>query len=271
MSGLAGCLAGLMVWFGTQGSMYARRDALRPRLGGGGHRPAHARPRRSLPASLPWVFGGVVLGQILGGPAMAACGGAGAIVARRIRSKQISARRAAERDEQMTDAVRSVSEALRAGLSVPQALSYAAAETPPPLNASLRESVDALELGTSLDEVLDDWARSIDTEDARLVAGVLRLHRRSGGDLPAVLDQAAATLQERRASFREVRALTAQARMSGAILGLLPIGFFAFLWLTSRSDIQGAFRTPAGIVAVCLGLVLELIAFLWIRRLLRVA
>jgi Flp pilus assembly protein TadB len=67
-----------------------------------------------------------------------------------------------------------------------------------------------------------------------------------------------------------VRALTAQARLSGTILGVLPFGFFAFLWLTSRSEIEAALRTPAGIVAIGLGLALEGLAFLWIRRLLEV-
>ncbi len=85
-----------------------------------------------------------------------------------------------------------------------------------------------------------------------------------------VLDQVGVTLRERRAAAQEVRALTAQARLSGAILGFLPIGFFGFLWLTSRSDIEGAFRTPAGIAAVTVGLAMEGLAFLWIRHLLEV-
>ena len=50
-------------------------------------------------------------------------------------------------------------------------------------------------------------------------------------------------------------ALTSQARLSGAILGVLPVGFFAFLWLTSRDQIEGAFHTPAGIAALIPGLV----------------
>ena len=93
----------------------------------------------------------------------------------------------------------------------------------------------------------------VGTDDARLVVGVLALHRRSGGDLPRVLDQVAATLRERSSAAREVRALTAQARLSGVILGLLPIGFFGFLWMTSRGDIQGAFDSPVGIGAVVAG------------------
>jgi tight adherence protein B len=111
----------------------------------------------------------------------------------------------------------------------------------------------------------------VGTDDARLVVGVLTLHRRSGGDLPHVLDQVAATLRERSEAAREVRALTAQARLSGAILGLLPIGFFAFLWTTSRANIEGAFGSPIGITAIVIGVVLECIAFLWIRSLLEVA
>jgi Flp pilus assembly protein TadB len=81
----------------------------------------------------------------------------------------------------------------------------------------------------------------------------------------------AEALRERRETAREVRALTAQARLSGAILGLLPIGFFLFLLLTSRSDIAAAFETPAGIAATGLGLLMQGVAFVWIRHLLRVA
>jgi hypothetical protein len=51
---------------------------------------------------------------------------------------------------------------------------------------------------------------------------------------------------------------------------VLPFGFFAFLWLTSRSEIEGAFRSPAGLAAITVGLVLEGLAFLWIRHLLEV-
>ncbi len=121
-----------------------------------------------------------------------------------------------------------------------------------------------------LDEAVAAWTRDIDTDDARLLAGVLTLHRRSGGDLPTVLDEVKGTLSERRAAVREVRALTAQARLSGTILGVLPFGFFAFLWLTSRTEIESALRSPAGIAAITLGLVLEGLAFLWIRHLLEV-
>ena len=93
----------------------------------------------------------------------------------------------------------------------------------------------------------------------------------SDDELPVVLDQLATTLDERRAAMQEVHALTAQARLSGAILGFLPIGFFLFLSVTSRDQIDAAFRTPAGIASVVIGLTLQGLAFIWIRTLLRVS
>jgi len=130
--------------------------------------------------------------------------------------------------------------------------------------------VDKIEVGTPVGEALSDWADAQGSEDALLIVGVLDVHRRSGGDLPTVLDGLAGTLRERRAAFREVRALTAQARLSGVILGMLPIGFFGFLLLTSRREMLHAIVTPLGGTALGIGLALELLAFLWIRHLLEV-
>ena len=156
-------------------------------------------------------------------------------------------------------------------MSVPQALAYAADEVDEPLSLELRAVVRDLDVGVPLGQAIAAWCGRVGTDDARLLGSALDLHRRSGGDLPLVLDQVAGTIRERVAASREVRALTAQARLSGLILGLLPVGFFAFLWLTSRRDIEGALSTPTGLICIALGLVMEGLAFLWIRRLLEIA
>jgi tight adherence protein B len=178
---------------------------------------------------------------------------------------------AARRDEQLADAIGALTAAVRSGMSVSQALSYAARESEPPVADELARVVSDVEVGVPLGDAVEAWADRSGSQDAQLVAGALDLYRRSGGDLPAVLDQVAGTIRERVGVGREIRALTAQARLSGWILGVLPIGFFAFLWLTSRRDIQGALATPAGLGSVLLGLVLEVGAFFWIRSLLDVS
>ena len=262
---VAGIMAGVAV------VRVERMDVVR-RIVRGDHR---STGRRALPA-LPglgwrwWPVVGAFAGWSIGGAIPGLIGllvvsiGAAAWRRRRI------SRLAATLDEQLADAVRSIAAGMRAGLSVPQAVAFAANEGQPPLATALARIVDNVGLGRRLDESFEQWANEIGTDDARLVVGVMTLHRRSGGDLPHVLDQVALTLRDRNASAREVRGLTAQARLSGAILGLLPIGFFAFLWMTSRGDIEGAFESPIGMGAVVLGLVLEGVAFLWIRSLLEV-
>lgn len=242
--------------------------------------PRSPRERRVLRSSVPaWdgrparfaLAGAAALtGWLLVGPA----GAVGCVLAtlvlpsylrRRIRAKQL-----ASLEDELADAVSAMSAGVRAGLSLSQAMEYAAKESAPPLGPSLGEVVDRATLGQPLGESLDEWAAGSDLPDIRLITGVLALHRRSGGDLPTVLDRLAETLRERRASAGEVRSLTAQARLSGAILGFLPIGFFCFLSITSRGDVQAALSEPAGVTAIVSGLVMQAAAFLWIRSLLRV-
>lgn len=180
-------------------------------------------------------------------------------------------KREAERLEtQLADGVSTIASSLRAGLSLLQAMRVTAHEAPPPLSRNLARVVDRASMGVPLAEALQAWARDGDGADVRLVASVLQIHRRTGGDLPLVLDGVAQTLRERNAQTRESRSLTAQARLSGMVLGLLPIGFFLFLSVMSPADMAAAYHSSAGLSAIFAGIVLQLGAFLWIRHLLKV-
>ena len=213
---------------------------------------------------------GALAGWLIAAVPGAVAGLAVAVAAPRVFERRRAVARAALLEEQLAEAVSSLAAGMRAGLSLTRAIAFAADEAEQPLAASLASVADRTDLGTPLDVALQEWAHVSGSSDARLLTGVLDLHRRTGGELPAVLDGVASTLRERRAAAREVRALTAQARLSGAILGLLPIGFFLFLSVTSRDDIAAAFHSPAGIAAIALGFTMQGGAFLWIRSLLRV-
>jgi tight adherence protein B len=255
---LAGLLAGRAV-------AIARADGVMRRLG----IERHERSARSLSWRFLWAPAFLVACVSIGPmPAVAAL----AIIASLLRLVR-RRRRATERDratDQIADAVGAMSAGLRAGLSLPQSLAYARDEAGEPLRSDLARLVARIDVGTPVGEALTDWADAQGSEDALLIVGVLDLHRRSGGDLPTVLDSLAGTLRERRAAHRDVRALTAQARLSGVILGMLPIGFFGFLLLTSRREMLQAIGTPLGGTALGVGLGLEMLAFLWIRHLLEV-
>jgi tight adherence protein B len=265
MIGLASGLLVLAGVFAERAIAIARADRFASRLGvDRPTRPARP-PNRMLLLAVATLFAGIGLGPAIGVGGFAAAALIGYLVRRRRRSEQ--RHRAAE---QIADAAGALSAGLRAGLSLPQAFAYARDEGEEPLRSELAALVDAIDTGMPVGEALDGWADAHGSEDARLIAGVLDLHRRSGGDLPIVLDGLAGTLRERRAAHREVRALTAQARLSGVILGLLPVGFFAFLLLTSRREMLDAIATPLGGTSLGVGLGLEILAFLWIRHLLEV-
>jgi tight adherence protein B len=96
------------------------------------------------------------------------------------------------------------------------------------------------------------------------------MHRMLGPGLPAALDSVVGALRERIAAADEVRALTSQARLSGWVVGLLPLGFFCVLAAVSPQDLAAAYSSPIGLAAIVGGLVLQAGGFLWIRSLLRV-
>lgn len=213
---------------------------------------------------------GVVATGLEVGPVAGAVGVAAVASMRWIVRRRRARRADRMRVDQLADAAAALSAGLRAGLSLLQAISYARDEAQPPLRDDLARLVSAIELGSPVDAAMSTWADGIGVEDARLIAAVVELHRRTGGDLPSVLDGVVSTLRQRRAALREVRALTAQARLSGTILGALPIGFFAFLLFTAHHDMLAALATPIGRASVGIGVGLELLAFVWIRRLLAV-
>jgi tight adherence protein B len=183
---------------------------------------------------------------------------------RRLKARRARARREAS-EEQLASTVAALAAALRAGLSRSQALRFAAAECSGPLGSELRVMMVQEDVGVPLDVSLRRWGEASPSEDERLLANVMRL--RIGAGLPAVLDELRGTLRSRHAARREIRSLSAQARLSGAILGALPIAFFVFLSLVSRHDMAAAYGTPAGVAAIVAGLALEAGAFAWIRRL----
>lgn len=263
---LAGVAGGLAATCRTGDALLVRAGA-HFRVPLTGSRAARLR-RLALPSAK--ALGGLAAGWYIAGPAGAAASITAVVALPVLRRRRQRERHRELVEDQLAEAAACVAEAMRAGFSVSQAVRFSAEESNPPLREELLAVVERESMGIPLGEALEEWA-SRSNRDGRLFATVLRLHNRTGGDLPVVLDQLARTLSERRAASREIRSLTAQARLSGAILGLLPIGFFLFLSAISREDMEAAYRSPLGIAAILLGGLLQAAAFVWIRRLLRVA
>lgn len=227
------------------------------------------RPSRRVIVGAAAVGGGCV-GALVGGPVVGIAVGVASAIAPVAMDRKRNAGRRTAIDGQLLDAVTAIASALRSGRSLGQALTTAADEADDPLSTVLADTAHAASLGVPMDEALDRFADAVGGSDVRLVSGVLKVHRRTGGALAASLDDVARTLADRREAARELRSLTAQARLSAVILGLLPLGFFLFLSVVARRDVESAYRTTAGASAIGIGVALQGAAFVWIRRLLRV-
>ena len=212
---------------------------------------------------------GVVLGGVAPpfGPILLGVGGAALPF---LMSRRLARRRAAALEERLADAAETTALAVRSGLSVPQALEFAAEEVEPPLREYLGAVVADRRIGISFEDSIRRFAESVGTEDARLLALILTMHARTGGNLVGALDEVRATIRHRLVVRRELRALSAQGRMSGAILGCLPLAFFFLMSFISQEDLEPVYRSGAGMAMVGAGLTMQAVAYLWIRRLLRV-
>lgn len=171
--------------------------------------------------------------------------------------------------EQLRDAVVALAAGARAGLSLRRALERAAEEAEPPLRGLLVGAVRRLSLGQRIEDSLAGLAEELGSPDARLLVAILHVHRRTGGDLPTLLDEVGAIIAGRAQARRELRSLTAQGRASGAVLAVLPIAFVTLLSWTGGDGLGAYYRTVEGSLFLVAGLLCEGLGFLWIRRILR--
>ena len=212
----------------------------------------------------------VWVGWLLGGPVTATMGGLAAAIAVRAWRRRKAMPDARALDQQVGELAEAISSAVRGGLSIAQAVEFAAAEAGPPLTEAADESLSARDMGVPFQAALQRLAEQVATDEALLLALVLGVHHRSGGNVAGALDEVARTIGHRLRLRAELRALTAQGRISGLVLGVLPVGFFVVLAITSRDQLRPVLGSAPGAVMLLTGFLLEGLAFLWIRRLLRV-
>lgn len=176
------------------------------------------------------------------------------------------ARRVRRFDRQLALALDSLSAALRSGLSLPQALDEVARGAQSPLAQELRLTVREVRLGTPTERALEALAARVGSEELELVVTSINTVRGLGGNLSELFDTLAATLRERFRIEGRIKALTAQGKLQGSIVGALPVA----VWLAFdavRPDLTRPMMGHwFGAAVVALVLVLELLGAVVIRR-----
>lgn len=259
-----GC-AGSLAWFVPRARLGSRVRA----LAGVRLRVVDRAALLLTPKTRRFVFVGCCAGVVAAGMA----GGIAGIVAGlscepllRIRARRTESRRL---EEQLSGVLRAMAAALRAGRSVRGALEAARDETPVPARHALERAVEVLAAGASIDEALDAFATRARSPAARTIAETIRIGHRAGPNLPAILDTAVQSLTERDRIARDRRAATAQARLSAAVVGSMPLAFFVLAGPSARAQMRTALAEPVGWIVLIAGLALEAAGAMWIRALAR--
>lgn len=134
-------------------------------------------------------------------------------------------------DRQLGDTLNLWVNALRSGYSVLQGMETIATELPPPVSKEFERVVQEVRLGLSLGQALDNMYRRVPSEDLDLVITAVNIQREVGGNLAEVLDNISFTIRERVRIKGEIRTLTAQGRVSGWIISLLPLALGGLLYM----------------------------------------
>lgn len=190
---------------------------------------------------------------------MGILGALGPIVAVRIHLRK----RLSVFNTQLADALTTISNSLRAGYSFMQAMDVVSREMLPPLSEEFLRTLKEIQLGASVEEALTNLAGRVRSDDLELAVTAILVQRQVGGNLSEVLDNIAATIRERIKIKAEIRTLTTQGKLSGLIIGILPLAVGGIMSVISPGYIAPLFTHPLGRLMVGYAIVSELIgAFL---------
>ncbi len=149
-------------------------------------------------------------------------------------------------NDQLGDIISMMVNGIRAGYSVLQAMEAVAKEMDEPASEEFGRVVKEVQLGLSLEQALDNLLRRVPSDDLDMTVTAIKVQQEVGGNLAEVLDTISFTIRERVRIKGEIRALTAQARYSGYIVSLLPIGVALFVYTINPKFMGPMFQDPCG-------------------------
>ena len=181
-----------------------------------------------------------------------------------------TAKRCAAFADQLPDVLQLVASSLRSGFSLSQGLDSVVSEGSQPVAPEISRALAEARLGINLEDALDKVAERIRCTDLSWVVMAIRISRQVGGNLAEVLSTTVHTMRERAQMKRQVRALSAEGRLSAYVLVALPVGVGLWLFTIRREYVRPLYTTGPGIVMLSMALVGIAIGGWWLSRIVKV-
>jgi tight adherence protein B len=208
-------------------------------------------------AAVGVLLSGVVLGLVL---ALLVPLGA------RLAVKFKATRRRARFADQLDDALQLMAGSLRAGHSLLRAVDSVSVDAAAPMSEEFARIVNETRVGRDLGEALDEVAARMGSDDFTWVAQAIQIHREVGGNLAEVLDAVGHTIRERNAIRRQVKALSAEGKLSAAVLMALPFGIIGFISMTNPGYLAKFTESLMGYGMLAVSAVMLVVGALWLKK-----
>jgi len=178
----------------------------------------------------------------------------------------MASRRQAKFDEQLPSTLQLLSGALQAGHSLQQAVDTVVHEAGDPIAGEFQRVLTEARLGRPLEEALEAMARRTRSLDFEWTVMAIRLQRQVGGNLAEVLSTVSQTIRDRYSLKRQIKALSAEGRLSSLILSILPVLLFAALLIFNPLFLRPLFTTRVGIMLIAGSVVLMIVGVFWLKK-----
>lgn len=167
---------------------------------------------------------------------------------------------------QLGDMLTMVANALRAGFSFMQAFELISREMDAPMGKEVKLVVNEVNLGNTIESALDNMQKRVASPDFELVVTAVLIQRQVGGDLAQILDTISETIEERIRMRREVMALTAQGRLSGVILAVMPFAMAGVLTFIKPDYLTPLLENDLGRLIIAIAIFSECIGIFFIKK-----
>ena len=158
---------------------------------------------------------------------------------------------------------------VKSGLPVAEAITLAGRDMAPPAGDEFRRIADNMQIGRTLEEALGESAQRLSIPEFDFLVISLSLQRETGGNIAETLSNLSTMLRRRQQMKLKVRALSSEARASAWIVGLLPFGMFAVLFVVNQPYLMSLINDPRGLVLLAGGLGCQFIGVMVMRSMSR--
>ncbi|MCC8026009.1 MAG: type II secretion system F family protein [Clostridium sp.] len=195
---------------------------------------------------------------------------AGAALVPPLAVRIIRKRRLEQFSSQLGDALMILGNCLRSGFSIQQSIGRIASDMPEPIAQEFRMAVMEMNYGATLQDALTAVAIRMENKDLDLVTTAIRIQQRVGGNLSEIIDNVSETIKDRNRIRKNLKTLTAQGRMSGMVLGGLPLITLGIMTVINPEYTGTFFTTSFGYKALGLAACMEIAGFYVIYRIVNI-